>query len=216
MKKHFYYLIFVALIALLFASCSTTIPAISNLSDQTMLLAKNKNIKANYFLISDVSDGAITFVSISKSGNSSSNNSSYKYASETAFNKIWSSYFQSKFNTYSKEEIDISVTLVDLYLRQQSVTSAATTFFTGNTKYNIEAVGVFHVLVDYKGEKFENQFEVTAADYNESQEVRSGDYYYSKNQVNPTQQQAKLLESCFNKGVIQFENFMQFVLTDEK
>jgi hypothetical protein len=209
----------IALIAFgvfLFSSCSVTIPMMSNLSDQTMLLAKNKNIKANYSLVSNVPDGFITFVSVSKNSNSSSNNSYYKYASETAFKKIWSTYFQSKFNAYSKEQMDVSVTLTDLSLRQQSATSVGMTLLTGNAKYNVEAVGIFRIVVDYKGEKYENQFEVTAADYNESQQMKAGNRSYTANQTNPTQQQAKLLESCFNKGIIQFENFLESVLMSEE
>jgi hypothetical protein len=210
--------ILIVLGAVLFSSCSVTIPMMSNLSDQTMLLAKNKNIKANYSLVSNVPDGAITYVSVLKNGNFSSDNNSYKYVSETAFKKIWNSYFQSKFNAYSKEQMDISVTLVDLSLRQQSATSIGATLLTGNTKYNVEAVGIFRVVVDYKGEKFENQFEVTVNDCNESQEMKVGSNYYRVNQTNPTQQKSKLLESCFNKGIIQFENYLQsiMILSEEK
>lgn len=71
--------------ALIFTSCAITIPLQSNLSDQTLLLAENKNIKANYTLKSNVPDGNISFVSVTKNGSETVNNESHEYASETAF-----------------------------------------------------------------------------------------------------------------------------------
>ena len=214
MKKYFYSIILIAFGAIIFSSCTVTIPMMSNLSDQTMLLAKNKNIKANYTLVSNVPDGFIPFVSVQKNGNATTNNSSYKYASETAFKKIWSGFFQNKFNAFSKDEMDISVTLLDLSLRQQAATSVGMTMLTGNVKYNVEAVGAFRVVVSYKGEKYENQFEVVTSEYNESQQMQSGNYSYTVNHTNPTQQQAKLLESFFNRSIIQFENFLQSIMNE--
>ena len=66
-------LLFVAAITI---SCAVTIPMQSNLSDQTMLLAKNKNIKANYNLKSNVVDGPIALTSVTRNGNESSNQGS--------------------------------------------------------------------------------------------------------------------------------------------
>lgn len=45
------------ILSIIVTSCSVTIPTQTNLSDQTMLLAKNKNIKANYNLKSNVPNG---------------------------------------------------------------------------------------------------------------------------------------------------------------
>ena len=212
MKK----LLSVVVSILILSSCTVNIPMQSNLSDQTMLLAKNKNIKANYTLTSNVHDGYIAFVSAMKNGSESVNKTSHKYASETAFRKLWGSYFSSKFNNYSKDEMKVSALLTDLKLRQKSSTSLGMQMLTGNQKVNVEAVAAVHVVVDYHGKKYENQFEVTASEYNESQQVNSGDHYYSINQKNPTQQKSKLLESCLNKSVIQFENFLRSVIVADK
>lgn len=83
---------------------------------------------------------------------------------------------------------------------------------TGNTKYNVEAIAVVYFSVDYEGENYNKEFEVIASDYNESQSMQSGNNYYTANQTNPTQQKSKLLESCLNKSIIQFENFVSAVI----
>jgi hypothetical protein len=77
---------------------------------------------------------------------------------------------------------------------------------TGNSKVNVEAIISVHVLIEYHGKKYEKQFDVSATDYNESQQMKSGNYTYTVNQTNPTQQKSKLLESSFNKTIIQFKN----------
>lgn len=197
-------------------SCSVTIPVQSNLSDQTMLLAENRNIKADYVLTSNIPDGFISYVSVLKNGAETWNNSTYKYASETAFKKIWNSYFASKFNSYSKDNIKIEITLKELKLREQAATSIGMTMLTGNTKVNVEAIATFYIIVTFHEKKYENQFEVNASDYNESQQMKAGNYYYTTNQNNPTQQKSKLLESCLNKSVIQFENFLRSVMLSDK
>lgn len=212
MKK----LIVISVILTVLHSCTVTIPLQTNLSDQTMLLAENKNIKANVNLISKVPDGNILFKSVQKDGTESSNSTSYIYASETAFKKLWGSYISSKFNNYSKDEIDIVVTLEDLVLRQQAATSIGMTVLTGNSKVNVDAIAIVHAVVEYKGKKYENKFEVTASEYNESQQMKAGNSYYTMNQTNPTQQQSKLLESCLNKSIINFENFIKSVLVAAK
>ncbi|GGE09117.1 hypothetical protein [Psychroflexus salis] len=202
-------LLFVAAMTI---SCAVTIPMQSNLSDQTMLLAKNKNIKANYNLKSNVVDGPIALTSVTRNGNESSNQGSLEYASETAFKRMWSAYFSSKFNDYADDEMDVLVELVDLRLRKQSGTSIGESMLTGNTKYNVEAIAVVYFSVNYEGKNYENEFEVVASDYNESQSMQSGNNYYTANQTNPTQQKSKLLESCLNKSIIQFENFVSSVI----
>jgi len=212
MKQIFYFLV----VAVVLTSCSVTIPLQTNLSDQTMLLAENRNIKADYTLVSNIPDGFIPYVSVLKNGSETMNNSSYKYASESAFKKIWNSYFSSKFNSYSKDQMDIEVTLKDLKLMEQAATSIGMTMLTGNTTVNVDAIATIHVLVNYHGKKYENQFEVNASDYNESQQMKSGNYYYTINQNNPTQQKSKLLESCLNKSVIQFENFLRSIMLADK
>jgi hypothetical protein len=204
--------IFVLGFAVILSSCSSTIPLVANLSDQTVLLAKNKNIKADYTLESDIHDGYIPYVYAQKNGTEKLNGSTYKYASETAFKKIWNSYFSNKFNNYAKDQMSIIITLKNLELKEQYVTSIGSMLLTGNSKENVEAIATFHVLVNYHGKKYEKQFEITTSDYNESQQMRSGNYYYSVNQKNPTQQKAELLQNCFNKSVIQFDNFINSIL----
>jgi len=193
-------------------SCTVTIPMQTNLSDQTMLLAENRNIKANYTIYSDVPDGFINYVSATKNGNETVNNEAYKYASTTAFSKLWDSYFASKFNGYSKDEMDIEVVLKKLQFKEQASTSVGMTMLTGNIKQNVEAIASVYVLVTYHGEKYENQFDVSASDYNESQQMKAGNTYYTVNQTNPTQQKSMLLDACLNKTIVQFENFLRSVM----
>jgi len=212
MNRFFYFIV----VAIILTSCSSTIPLQTNLSEQTLLLAENRNIKANYKLVSNIPDGFINYISVHKNGSETLNNSYYKYASESAFKKIWNSYFSNKFNFYAKDQIDIEVTLKELKLREQAATSIGMTLLTGNRKVNVDAIATIHVFVNYHGKKYENQYEVDASDYNESQRMNVGNYYYTINQNNPTQQKAKLLESCLNKSIIQFENFLRSILVADK
>jgi hypothetical protein len=202
----------VLLIILFLSSCSVTIPLQTNLSDQTMLLAENRNIKAIYILKSDIADGFIPYVTVLKNGSETYKNSSYKYASSTAFKKLSESFFSSKFNKYAKDQISIEVTLKSLKLREQAATSIGMTMLTGNSKVNVDAIATASVYIVYHGEKYETQFDVSASDYNESQQMKVGDYYYTTNQTNPTQQKSQLLDNCLNKTIIQFENFMRTVM----
>ena len=210
MKK----LIMMAMICFIvtFTSCVITIPTQATLSDQTLLLAQNKDIKVNYTLKSDISDGFIPYVTEMKNGSETIYDESYKYNSQTAFKKIWESYFINKFNQYSTNEMNVQITLKKLNLRQQSATSVGMTMLTGNVKVNVAAISVIHIVIDFKGKKYEKQFECVTSDYNESQQMRRGSYSYTANQTNPTQQKAKLLENCLNKSVIQFENYVRSIL----
>lgn len=211
MKKYFYILFTV----LALTSCSVMIPLQTNLSDQTMLMAENRNIKANYALESRIQDGYIDYISVQKNGRESIDNKSNKYATETAFFKIWNSFFSNKFNHHSNDQMEVHITLVDLYLKQQAITSIGYTIFTGNEKVNIEAVAVFNFFIEYHGKKYEKQIEVSTTDYNESQSMSVGDTYYTTTLTNPTLQKAMLLQDCFNKSIIHFENFIRMVMLDK-
>lgn len=209
-------IIILAVSVVIFTSCTITIPLQANLSDQTMLLAENRNIKADYTIVSDIPDGYIPYIAVQKNGNETINNTSYKYGSKSAAKKIWSSYFSSKFNNFAEDEMKIEVTLEELKLREQAATSMGMTMLTGNSKVNVEALAKVHVYIKYNDKKYEKQFEVSASDYNESQRMQAGDYSYTANQTNPTQQKSKLLETCLNKSVIQFENFVSSILLSHK
>jgi len=209
-------IITLSFLALLLTSCSSTIPLLTNLSDQTMLIADNKNIEADYNLISDVPDGYITLRSVMKNGNSKENTQAFEYASTTAFTRLWDSYFSSKFNDYSDNKMDIEIELVDLLLIQKSASSIGSTLLTGNSKFNLDAVAVIHVYTTYKGKDYENEFEVNASGYNEIQNVNNGYGTYSITESNPMQQRAKLLESCLNKSIIQFDNFVSNVIMESE
>jgi hypothetical protein len=183
----------------------------ASLSDQTMLLAENKNLNPDYELISMVSDGPLTQVSIAKNGNETSSELN-EYASSTAFKKIWGEYFDSKFNSFSDEVIEAEITLEDLFIRNKIGTSMAGTFLTGNTQYNAEAVAVVSVTVTYKGEEFGSRFEVSSSEYNETQTSNVGGVTFTSSETNPMQQKAVLLEDAINKSVIQFDNFITSVM----
>lgn len=162
------FLFFLPLLLLL-NSCATTIPMQANLSDQTLLLAQNKNIKPVYELTSLVQDGPLTTINVQKNGTEYKDDVYFEYSSETAFKKIWSSYFQAKFNSYSSDEMIIKINLEDLYMRNSVSTSIAGTLLTGNTKYNAEAIAIVMIELEYKGEMYQTKFEVSSSDYNECQ-----------------------------------------------
>ena len=192
---------------LIFFSCATTIPVQANLSDQIMLLAKNKNIKANYTLVSEVPD-TIPYIFEYKDGRQASS-LSLDYDAELAFNKIWGAYFSNKFNNYSTDQINILVTLKSLSMKEITATSTGMMLLTGNTKSNIESMAKIHVIIDYHGKKYENEFNISSAEYQESQLMQSGSVTYFKSQTNPTQQKSILFESCLNRSIIEFENFIE-------
>lgn len=195
-----------------FMSCTVTIPMQTSLSDQTLLLAENKNIKADYVISSNVPDGFIRYVSVMKNGNETVSNESNKYAIETAFRKLWNSYFESKFNSYAKDEMVVRLILEDFELRDQSATSIGETLFTGNVKSNVEAIAVVDATVIYHGETYHNKVTVTSSEYQEAQSMSYGNTYYTSYNKNPTQQKAQIIDQCLNKGVVQFENFIRQVM----
>ena len=203
-------------VGLLLTSCTITIPMQTNLSDQTMLLAENRNIMADYTLITNISDGYIPYVSVLKNGNETYKDSDYKYASSTAFKKLWESYFSSKFNSYAKEKMEIEITLLELELREQASTSIGFTVLTGNSKVNVDAIAKIKAVVLFHDEKYETQFDVTASDYNESQQIETNNSSYTINQNNPTQQKSQLLDNCLNRSIIQFENFLRSIILADK
>lgn len=203
-KKLFIFLIVISL--LIVFSCTTTIPVQANLSDQIMLLAKNKDIKANYTLVSEVPD---TLPYTYEYKNDAQNTvSSLDYNAELAFNKIWGSYFSNKFNNYSKDQMDIIVTLKSLSMKEKAATSTGMMLLTGNTKSNIEATAKIHIVIDYHGKKYENEFNISSAEYQESQQMKYGNTIYTKYQTNSTQQKSILFENCLNRSIIEFENFL--------
>lgn len=193
------------------ASCSVTIPMKTNLSDQTLLLAENKNIKADFVISSNVPDGYIRYVSVMKNGNETVKNESYKYAIETAFRKLWDGYFSSKFNDYSDDVMVVRLILEDFELREQLTTSVGYTLFTGNMQYNVDAIAVIDATIIYHGETYHNKVSVTASDYQEAQSMQYGNTYYTAYSSNPTQQKAQIIDQCLNRGVVQFENFIRQV-----
>jgi hypothetical protein len=213
MKK----ILLLLMVSILLTSCSITIPVQADLNNDTMLLAKTKNIKANYTLLSDVSDGYLNYVAIQKNGTKRYHSKFAKYRSETAFRKIWSSYFSNKFSNYSKDEMNVKVKMKKLRLKQQTITSSASTLFSGNLKYTLTAVTKVYFEISYHGETYRKEFDVESSGYNENQKVK-GAYNYtgSVNVTNPTQQKAELLEDCFNKSIIQFENYVTFILMKDK
>lgn len=184
----------------------------ANLSDQTLLLAKNKNLKINYNLNSEIPDGEIKQLSFLKNGSSSTTSAYYEYNSSTAFQKIWDEYFSSKYNNFSKDTVDVEVILKDLYLKTQAGNTIGGQLLTGNVRVNNSAEGKLYVKVTINEETFENEFTVNSSAYNESQTNTIGNYTYTTNETNPMQQRAELLESVLNKSIVQFDNFIESLL----
>lgn len=180
------------LVSIIFAACSTTIPLQSNLSDQTLLMADNKNIKADFVLNSEIPDGKIQQVYFLKNGKRSGSKE-FDYQSETAFTQMWSSYFDNKFNKFSKDEMKITSILKDLYLEEQSSSSIGAQMLTGNNKSNVEAVAIIEVEVEYKGETYRNEFNVSSSDYQETQSTEYGTFSQKPNgtEVNITSEHIK-------------------------
>jgi hypothetical protein len=187
------------------------IPMQANLSDQTLLLADNKNLKIEPTLISNVDDGSIQTISVLKNGSESSS-TYYEYKSKTAFNRIWGEYFGSKYNNFSKDTLYAEVTLNRLYLKTSSANSIGAQVLTGNTKFNQSAEAEIYVKIRYKGKEYENLFTASASEYNETQTVTYGDVTTTYSQSNPMQQRAVLLEDALNKSIIQFDNFIESLL----
>jgi hypothetical protein len=208
--------ILMLLIGASLASCTVTIPMQTTLSDQTLLLAENKNIKADFVISSNVPDGYVRYVSVMKNGNESVHNESYKYAIETAFRKLWNNYFLSKFNSYAEDVMVVRLILEDFELHDQSTTSVGYTLLTGNAQYSVEAIAVIDATVIYHGETYHNKVTVSSSDYQEAQSMQYGNTYYTSYSSNPTQQKAQIIDQCLNKGVVQFENFVRQVLMADK
>lgn len=200
---------------LVIASCTVTIPMQSNLSEQTLLLAENRDIKVNYSLESEVPDGYIRYTFVQRNGTESRRDQGFRYSSATAFSKIWESYFANKFNSYATNVMDVKVVMKKLELREQASTSAGATILTGVSRVNVQAEAELHVMVTYQGETYEKDIKVNVSDYNESQSSTVNGVVFTSATSNPTQQKSKLLESCLNRSVIQFENFLKSVIRDQ-
>lgn len=196
------------LFCILANACSTTIPLQASLNDQILLMAENKNIKADFVLNSEIPDGKIQQVYILKNGNRSGSKE-FDYKSETAFKQMWSSYFDNKFNNFASDEMKITATLKDLYLEEQSSSSIGGQLLTGNKKSNVKAVGVVNVEVEYNGETYKNEFKVSSSEYQETQSTNYGTF----SRQNPMEQRSTLLQNTLNRSVIQFDNFIRQVLT---
>ena len=103
----------------------------------------------------------------------------------------------------------ITATLKDLYLEEQSSSSIGAQLFTGNNKSNVEAVGIINVEVEYKGETYQNEFEVSSSEYQETQSTEYGTF----SKKNPMEQRSTLLQNTLNRSIIQFDNFIRQVLS---
>jgi hypothetical protein len=125
---------------------------------------------------------------------------------------MWSSYFDNKFNKFSKDEMKITSILKDLYLEEQSSSSIGAQMLTGNNKSNVEAVAIIEVEVEYKGETYRNEFNVSSSDYQETQSTEYGTF----SQKNPMEQRSILLQSTLNRSVIQFDNFIRQILSAQE
>ena len=207
--KNFYLIIFISYLSI---SCSVTIPPLANLDDKITLLAKNKDLDINYNLQSDINDGFITFTYVNKESIRKSQNEKYEYASKTVFKKIWKSYFDKKYNDNSENKIKIDVKLEDLYLERKNRTSKGKYLLTGNTKYIVNAVGNVSVRINYQSEEYSENFEIVTSDFNESQVNNFNGYSISSNRIDPSQQYSILLENCFNKMIIEVDNYINTVL----
>ncbi len=195
----------------MFSACSTMIPMQANLSDQTLLLAKNKNLKVNYDISSEIKDGEIKQLSFLKNG-SQTTSGYFEYNSSTAFKTIWEEYFSGKYNNFSKDTVEVQVILKDIYLKTEAGNTIGGQLLTGNVRVNNSAEASVYIKIMINDETFENEFKVNASDYNESQTSTIGSYTYTTNQSNPMQQRAELLESAINKSILQFDNFMESIL----
>ena len=80
---------------------------------------------------------------------------------------------------------------------------------------NVEAIGDFYVKVEFRGKVFEKDIAVNVSEYNDVRTGTVGSIAYTSNAVNPTQQKSKLLESCLNRSVLEFENFLKSIMQNQ-
>jgi len=199
-------------------SCSSLIPLQANLDNQTLLLTESKDISAQYQLSSKIKDGELEHKVFLKNGNKSSSGITNKYQSETAFKKIYKSYLLSKFNSYSDSKIKINIMLVDLKLVTNFTTSTMI-MLGGQSKYTRKAIGNFYVKTVYNGKEYQKDIKVSVDGYNETSTSTTtnyrGQHSYNINSIsNPTQQKSKLLESMFNKSIIQVDKYLDFIINE--
>lgn len=88
-------------------------------------------------------------------------------------------------------------------------TSTAGTILTGTSRANVEAVSRVFVEIEYNGEVFSNEFEVSASDYQETQSTSYG----TTSSSNPMEQKSQLLQASLNRTIVQFDNFVSSVLS---
>jgi hypothetical protein len=199
-------------VAILLGSCATSLPLLTNLSDQTLLLTENRNIKADYKLTSKLSGEQIAYDAMQKNGQLNSTGRTIRYNATTAFEAIFSKWFNAKFNPYSSEVIKIYVTLEDCYLLSKANNSvAAQLFLAKENETTEEAVVVVAVNIEYKGRSYSNSFESTSSDYNSTVTTKRGTYMMK----NQSQQQATLIQNAFNSGIIMVDNMLKQIMMQQ-
>lgn len=212
MKK----LLILLLIASFAFSCTITIPMQTNLSDQTLLLAENRNIKVDYVVNSNVKDGFINYTYVYKNGTETPNNDWLKYPMETAFKKFCGNFFSAKFNDFAEDQMHVELTLLDFEFRDQQTMGMGMTLLTGATENSMIANATIDAIVIYHGKTYHNELKASTSEYNQSQSMSAGGSYYTINQKNPTQQKSELIDACLNSGIVQFENFLRSVIMADK
>jgi hypothetical protein len=204
MKK----LLFFLSLMFLITSCSVTLPLQTNLSENTLLLSKSKDIKVDYVVVSDIKDGFIPYKSIQKNGTVTESNEYFKYSTETGLKTIWKNYFESKFNDYSTNQINVKIKQTEFYLKEQSTTAIGLTMLTGNAQSIVEAYSTIKIIIVYNGKTYQKDFNIVTNGYQETQQMKMGSFYYT----NPTAQKSQLIQDCYNKGIVLFESYLNSII----
>jgi hypothetical protein len=199
-------------VGMLASSCATTLPFMNNLSDQTLLLTENRNIKVDYKLNSQVEGDRIYYDAMQKNGQINSTGRTIGYNATAVFEAIFSKWFNAKFNPYSTEVMKINVTLEDCYLLSKANNSvAAQIFLAQENETTEEAVVVVAVDIEYKGRSYSNKFESTSSDYNSTVTTQYGTYMMK----NKSQQQATLIQNAFNSGIVMVDNMLKQIMMQQ-
>ncbi|MFW6225634.1 MAG: hypothetical protein ACOC3V_01580 [bacterium] len=175
-------------------------------------MSENKNINVNYNVISNIKDGNIKYISTNMSGKSIINNEMFKYPAETGLKRMWSNYFNNKFSTFSKDTMVIKIQQLDFYIEDVSSTSVGYTVLTGNSKSSVEVHSKISVVIEYKNKIYERVFDINADDYQETQSTKYGTY----SNTNPNEQKSRLIQECYNRGIIMIDSYINQIIELEK
>jgi len=198
--------------AVLCSNCSVTriIPNSSNVDESILMLSPNRDIRANFSVVSEQKDGILP---IFDEKERTTTTVKYYYQTETTFKKIWDDYFSTKFNASSQEEMKISINQDNFKVYKKNLSSGGqkfgiAAFGSGSLSFQFEVYSDITTTINYKGKEFKKIFKIKVDEQSQANYYRG----YGGSDKNETELVSKMIQKAFNKGIMFTDNFMKTIV----